>query len=230
MRRQALDLVGRRNWFYLLSFLVLLPGVIALMIPPSLNTGIDFSGGTEFTVRFEQPVTKDELGSALAELGHSEARVQGTGGNEFLVRTEELEGAESAPAVGPRPPGEEVELRNELIEQFGPLVNDNTGHTEWCDGRVHHSGITTVFVPNTEVLYRHTDGRTYDIDYNSRQEGNSATEKTYAAITARSYHAGMVNAAFMDGSARTIGDDIDPALWRALSTRAGAEIGALETE
>ena len=125
MRRQALDLVGRRNWFYLLSFLVLLPGVISLMIPPSLNTGIDFSGGTEFTVRFEQPVTRDELSGALAELGHSEARVQGTGGSEFLVRTKELEGAESAPTVGPRPPGEEVEIRNELIEEFGPLVNDN---------------------------------------------------------------------------------------------------------
>ena len=125
MRRQVLDLVGKRNAFYLFSLVILLPGVISLMIPPSLTTGIDFSGGTEFTVRFEQPVTKDELNDAFAELGHSEARVQGTGGNEFLVRTKELEGAESAPEVGPRPPGEEAELRDGLVELLGPLVDLN---------------------------------------------------------------------------------------------------------
>jgi prepilin-type N-terminal cleavage/methylation domain-containing protein len=114
--------------------------------------------------------------------------------------------------------------------KLGPLTNDNTGHTEWCDGRVHHSGITTVFGPNTEVFYRHSDGRTYDVDYNSRQEGNSASAKTYAAITARSYHTLIVNAAFMDGSVRAIGDDIDLQLWRALSTRAGSEITQLDSQ
>ncbi|MEX0677116.1 MAG: DUF1559 domain-containing protein [Pirellulales bacterium] len=134
---------------------------------------------------------------------------------------------------GPTPPAGPADLAAFAPgAQFklGLPLNDNTGHTEWCDGRVHHSGITTVFAPNTEVLYKHTDGRTYDIDYNSRQEGNSATAKTYAAVTARSYHSGVVNAAFMDGSARTIRDDIDLALWRALSTRAGGEIASLEPE
>ena len=120
-----LDLVGRRHWFYLFSLLILLPGAISLIIPPALKAGIDFSGGTEFTVRFEQPVTKDELNGALADLDHSEARVQGTGASEFLVRTKELRGAESAPVVGPRPPGEETELRDGLIERFGPLIDLN---------------------------------------------------------------------------------------------------------
>ncbi len=26
-----------------------------------------------------------------------------------------------------------------------------TGHTEWPDGRVHHSGFTTTFAPNTQI-------------------------------------------------------------------------------
>ena len=29
--------------------------------------------------------------------------------------------------------------------KLGANTNDNTGHTEWCDGRVHHEGFTTVF-------------------------------------------------------------------------------------
>ena len=119
----VVDIVGMRGWFYLFSFLILLPGAISLLIPPSLKPGIDFSGGSEFTVRFQRPVTKDELNDTLADLGHQESRVQGTGENEFIVRTKELEGASSAPAVGPRPPGEETEVRDGLIERFGPLVD-----------------------------------------------------------------------------------------------------------
>ncbi len=110
--------------------------------------------------------------------------------------------------------------------KLGPNTNDNTGHTEWADGRVHHSGMTTVFAPNTKVSYLHTDGRTYDIDYNSQQEGRSATQPTYAAVTARSYHPGVVNALFIDGSSRSISETIELRAWRALGTRAGRETDA----
>lgn len=107
--------------------------------------------------------------------------------------------------------------------KLGPETNQNTGHTEWCDGRVHHSGITTVFTPNTLVSYVHTDGRTYDVDYNSRQEGDP-TQPTYAAVTARSYHSDVVNSLLMDGSARPLNNAIDLTIWRALGTRAGGEL------
>jgi preprotein translocase subunit SecF len=119
----VLDLVGKRGWFYLLSLIVIWPGVISLLIPPALKPGIDFTGGTTFTVRFQEQVTKDELQDALADLGHPEARVQGTGASEFLVRTKTLEGAASAVPVGPSPPGEEAEIRQALIDRFGPLID-----------------------------------------------------------------------------------------------------------
>ncbi len=108
--------------------------------------------------------------------------------------------------------------------KLGPSTNDNTGHTEWADGRVHHSGITTVFAPNTFIPYVHTDGRTYDVDYNSQQEGRSATQPTYAAITARSYHAGIVNVLLMDGAVRAVGETVELRVWRALGTRQGGEV------
>lgn len=107
--------------------------------------------------------------------------------------------------------------------KLGPNLNDNTGHTEWSDGRVHHSGFTTVFAPNTAVEYVHSDGRTYDIDYNSQQEGRSATQRTYAAVTARSYHVGIVHILLMDGSARSINNSVNLQIWRALGTRRGHE-------
>ena len=109
--------------------------------------------------------------------------------------------------------------------KLGPGTNDNTGHTEWPDGRVHHSGFTTVFPPQTRVTFNR-DGREYDIDYSSRQEGNSATVRTFAAITARSYHPGVVNTARLDGSVHTVDEGIDPLVWRAFGTRAGVESAA----
>lgn len=107
--------------------------------------------------------------------------------------------------------------------KLGPSANDNTGHTEWPDGRVHHSGFTTVFTPNTAVEYLHADGRVYDVDYNSQQEGRSATQRTYAAVTARSHHPGIVNTLLVDGSVRSAAETISRRVWRALGTRGGGE-------
>lgn len=128
---------------------------------------------------------------------------------------------------GAAPPATPAELLSRFSggePKLGAATNDCTGHTEWPDGRVHHSGITTLFVPNTEVPYVHSDGRTYDIDYNSVQEGRDATVPTYAAVTARSYHPGGVNALWMDGSVRSVAETIELAVWRALGTRQGGEV------
>jgi len=121
------DFVGRRNWYYLLSFLVLLPGIISLVIPPSLKPGIDFTGGTTFTVRFAQDVEQEEMRSALSDLDHPEAIVQRTGENRFLVRTRELEGTARAPEVGPAPPSERDEIEAGLQQRFGDFL-DNDGN------------------------------------------------------------------------------------------------------
>jgi prepilin-type N-terminal cleavage/methylation domain-containing protein/prepilin-type processing-associated H-X9-DG protein len=102
----------------------------------------------------------------------------------------------------------------------------NTGHTEWPDGRVHHTGVTAALPPNTNVPYTGSGGEYYEFaDYNSWQEGKngSAGSPTYAIITSRSQHAGMVNVAMVDGSVQSVNDGVDLLVWRALATRAGEE-------
>lgn len=134
----------------------------------------------------------------------------------------------SYPASSPPPdPSVISTLASGGETKLGPLTNDNTGHTEWPDGRVHHSGFTTVFVPNTKVPYT-VGGLTYDIDYSSRQEGNSATVRTFAAITARSPHRGKVNTAMLDGSVTIFDENVDLRVWRALGTRAGGETTVID--
>ena len=95
------------------------------------------------------------------------------------------------------------------------------GHTEWVEGRVHQTGFTTTFGPNTVVPYI-TGGITYDLDYTAAEEGDSASP-TYAAITSRSYHKGIVHSLLADGSVKGISSNLSLTIWRALGTRSGRE-------
>ena len=120
-----------------------------------------------------------------------------------------------------------LENRHHVLDHEGLTAGEGELPDVQPDGRVHHSGFTATFPPNTRVPFTR-NGVEYDIDYNSRQEGNSATVRTFAAITARSYHNGTVNAARLDGSVHAIADGTDPAVWRALATRADGEAVAVQ--
>jgi prepilin-type processing-associated H-X9-DG protein len=112
-------------------------------------------------------------------------------------------------------------------DRIQPATADGTGHTEWANGHSHHSGFTTTLPPNTNVKWT-WDGVTYDVDFASRQEGSNTTLPSYSALTSRSYHAGVVNSLFADGSVRSVSSSIDAAIWRAAGTRAGGEISQIE--
>jgi prepilin-type N-terminal cleavage/methylation domain-containing protein len=105
----------------------------------------------------------------------------------------------------------------------GGAWSATNGHTEWVCGRSIHNGFTTTFPPNTRVPHT-AGGVVYDIDVCSSREGRNATDITYGIITSRSYHPGIVNVLLMDGSVRSIDNNIQRSTWQALGTRAGAEV------
>jgi prepilin-type processing-associated H-X9-DG protein len=106
---------------------------------------------------------------------------------------------------------------------LGGSFKPDSGHTEWVDGRVHQTGFTAVFTPNTKVPYT-SGGMTYDIDWNSQREGQSTSNVSYAVVTARAYHPAGVNVGMMDGSVQFVASTIDLNVWRAMATRDGGEV------
>jgi prepilin-type N-terminal cleavage/methylation domain-containing protein/prepilin-type processing-associated H-X9-DG protein len=106
--------------------------------------------------------------------------------------------------------------------KLGPNPTDNKGRTEWGDGKCNQTGVTTTFTPNTPVMCVY-NGANYDVDFLGVTEASSTTAPTYAALTSRSYHAGLVNVALMDGSVRAVTNNVDRAIWQAASTRSGGE-------
>lgn len=108
------------------------------------------------------------------------------------------------------------------VAGFTGNFKSDSGHTEWVDGRVHQTGFTTLWGPNTRVDFS-SAGQAYDIDFNSSREG-TGNNPTYASVNSRSYHSGGVNTLMVDGSTRFISNNIDLATWRALGTRSGGEV------
>ena len=92
------DIVGKRRWFFLFSIIVTIPGLIFLLLTPitngqaGLKFSIDYTGGTEWSIRFADPtVTSEQVREALAELGQEDITVTHTGRNFFDIRLSGLD-------------------------------------------------------------------------------------------------------------------------------------------
>ncbi|WP_338823450.1 Protein translocase subunit SecF [Moorella humiferrea] len=95
------DFVGRRKWWYALSLLIIIPGLIAMALHrPVLNFGIDFTGGNIIDVQFQQPVSAGQVREVLDGLDLGTSSIQATGNNEFLIRTPELNEEQTDRLIG----------------------------------------------------------------------------------------------------------------------------------
>jgi preprotein translocase subunit SecF len=80
-----MDIIGKRNLYFLISLIVIIPGIIS-MITHGFELGIDFKGGTEFQIVFDhmpslaalQKVVSSQNVSGVAQLAYS-------GGHKFFI-------------------------------------------------------------------------------------------------------------------------------------------------
>ncbi len=90
-------LASKRHLWYLISLLVIVPGLVSLILF-GVRPGIDFTGGTLWEIQFAAPTTSDQIEAVLAENGYDNTLIQRTGvstDNDFLIRMPELtEGSE----------------------------------------------------------------------------------------------------------------------------------------
>jgi preprotein translocase subunit SecF len=83
------DFLGKRKIAYAISVTIFLIGVISIVLR-GLEFGIDFKGGTEIVLQFEDPVDVGEIRTYVENLGLGTAEVKTFGGETgIMVRTEE---------------------------------------------------------------------------------------------------------------------------------------------
>jgi preprotein translocase SecF subunit len=95
------DIVGKRNWYFALSAILTIPGLIFILLG-GLKPSIDFTGGTEWEVRYADEPSAAEMTAALGELGYTEVVVTELPDGFLRIRTEPID---LLPAVLPEPSG-----------------------------------------------------------------------------------------------------------------------------
>jgi preprotein translocase SecF subunit len=88
------DIIGKRNWFFLFSGLIVVPGFIFILLTPltngkeGLQFSVDYTGGTVWEIQFKDPnITTGQVRDFLVANGIPDAEVSEDTSNYFTIRT-----------------------------------------------------------------------------------------------------------------------------------------------
>jgi len=104
-----INILGKRYYYFALSMLIIIPGMIVLAIW-GLPLSIDFQGGTMLEVQFASgnlPATEDVVG-VYSQLGINDPQVQTTGQNTLNIRSSFLDDS----------------MRSQILEALSTQLND----------------------------------------------------------------------------------------------------------
>ena len=107
-RVRRLNITGRRNLFFLLSLIIIIPGIVS-MATRGFLLGIDFAGGTEFTLSFANHPTVAQVESAVAAQPVTGSVIQTNKGS-FIIR-----------AAVPLTPPQQKAFEDHLAAQLGAV-------------------------------------------------------------------------------------------------------------
>jgi preprotein translocase SecF subunit len=88
------DVIGKRNWFFLFSGLIVVPGLIFILLTPATNGqvglkfSVDYTGGTVWQIQFKNPnASTDEVKAVLIQQGVTDAEVSEDSAHNMTIRT-----------------------------------------------------------------------------------------------------------------------------------------------
>jgi preprotein translocase subunit SecF len=145
-----LNIVGKRYWYFGLSLLVIVPGLIAMALHWSqtgqpFRLAIDFTGGTTLELKFNkpQPFQTDRIAAIFEQFGlnPNDIHVQPSGNDTLIIRTKELDN------------DTKVKAEAGLRDQFGDFTEQRTDTVGPAVGaEVTRSATYAVFAAATMIL------------------------------------------------------------------------------
>jgi preprotein translocase subunit SecF len=116
-----IDFVGKRHWFFLISAILIISGIISLAVF-GLKWGVDFSSGTAMTLQFEKEVELGQLRQQLADLGYDSATIQPTAEGEFFIRLPEISSDEYTQLKAGLEAGLDTKITDSSLYTVSPII------------------------------------------------------------------------------------------------------------
>lgn len=111
---RSFDIIGRRKLWYTIALVFVLLSALLLLVKP-INFGIDFRGGSQFTISGTANMSQSDAIDVLAQqTGDDTARVSEVGANSIRVQTSELTNEQTQ------------EVRAGLAEAYNVPIDDVT--------------------------------------------------------------------------------------------------------
>ncbi len=110
---RRLDVIGRRNIFFLISLVIIIPGIIS-MVMNGFQLGIDFAGGNEFFLTFQNNPTQKQVEAAVASEGVTPL-VQQSGQGSFIIKTPQLD---------------PTKFQSDLTKKVGPIDGTKSSYQQ----------------------------------------------------------------------------------------------------
>ena len=88
-KETRIDFLGKRRLFFSLSALLIVSGLFVFSLRGRSNFAIDFTGGKLLQLRFEEPISINEIRNSLKDIGLSQIPVQEVGktNREIVLKT-----------------------------------------------------------------------------------------------------------------------------------------------
>ncbi len=126
-------IIARKRWFFLFSLLLTIPGLAFIAATPltdgeiGLKFSVEFTGGTVWEFKLEEPTEPAVIRDAVVALGHPEAQVTEGEGGFLLLRTKPLDLQSGVDTDPSQPAGAELaEIRNAVVAAAGPIAEEGS--------------------------------------------------------------------------------------------------------
>jgi SecD/SecF fusion protein len=132
LKAPKVDFIGNRKWGYIFSGVILSIGILSIVFH-GLNQGVDFSGGRNYIIRFEQPVKTGDIRKTLDNaFGGSSISVITIGDQNQVRITTNYKIEDNSQTI-------DDEVETMLFENLKPYLNKNITRDQFVKNHIMNS-------------------------------------------------------------------------------------------